>query len=108
MGKAVRIAIDDLPDAPLDAAATFHAEYVTGVLKQANSVDVMVLIFPPADHAHHGWRLASVQDLARTAAPVRVNAIVGADDAGIAKAADWLETAPGITGHVLRIEGETA
>lgn len=104
MAKAVRIAIGDLPDAPLDAAATFHAEHVTDVLARAKSVDVTTLTFAPADHTHRSWRLAAVQELARAVAPARLNAVAGAAEAGLAKAADWLESAPGVTGHLLAIE----
>jgi hypothetical protein len=63
-----------------------------------------VLIFPPAPHDHRGWRLAAVQDLAREAAPRRVNGIVGADDTAIAETQAWLEQAPGVTGQLLAVE----
>lgn len=103
MTKAVRMAICDLPDAPLAAAAAFHGEHVTGLLDAAKSARVLTITFPPAEHAHRGWRLAAVQALARAAAPARVNAIVGADDDAIAEAARWLEQAPGVTGHMLSL-----
>ncbi len=104
MTKAVRIVIGDLPDAPLAAAARFHAEHASGLLAQAKSVDVTAIIFPPADHGHALWRKAAVQELARAAAPSRVNAIVGTHEAGLAQTAQWLEQAHGVTGHVLTIE----
>jgi hypothetical protein len=64
----------------------------------------LVLIFPPASHDHRAWRLAAVQDLAREAAPRRVNAIVGADEAAIAETLAWLEQAPGVTGQLLAVD----
>lgn len=103
MTQAVRMAICDLPDAPLAAAAAFHGEYVPLVLAQASDVAVTTIIFAPAEHTHRGWRLAAVQALARAAAPARVNALVGADDDAIAEAARWLEQAPGVTGHMLSL-----
>ena len=63
----------------------------------------LVLIFPPAPYDHRGWRLAAVQDLARAAAPGRVNAIAGDDEAAIAQALAYLEGAPGVTGQLLAV-----
>jgi len=63
----------------------------------------LVLIFPVAAYDHRGWRLAAVQDLAREAAPKRVNAIVGDDEQAIAATARWLAQAPGITGQILAV-----
>ena len=63
----------------------------------------LALVFAPAPYDHRGWRLAAVQDLARQAAPTRVNAIVGDDEKAIAATLAWLERAPGITGQLLDI-----
>jgi hypothetical protein len=63
----------------------------------------LVLVFPPADYTHHGWRVAAVQDLARAAAPTRVNAIAGEDERAIADTLAWLTQAPGITGQLLAV-----
>ncbi len=104
MADFARIAIADLPSSPLAAASSFHGAHVTNLLECAKGMDVITIILPPADHAHCAWRLAAVQELARAAAPTRVNAIVGTDAAGIARTADWLEQAAGVTGHVLTIE----
>ena len=48
-------------------------------------------------------RLAArrVQDLARDAAPARVNGVVGSDEDAIAATLAWLEQAPGVTGQLL-------
>ncbi|MXP41476.1 hypothetical protein GRI75_07445 [Altererythrobacter soli] len=67
----------------------------------------MVLIFPPAPHDHRAWRLAAVQDLAREAAPRRVNAVAGDDESAVAEALAWLEQAPGITGQLLAVDGKS-
>ncbi len=63
-----------------------------------------MIVFPPADHTHSGWRLAAVQQLARDLAPLRVNAVASADEAAIAAAARYLTQAPGLTGQVLVLD----
>ena len=63
----------------------------------------LVVIFPPAPCDHRAWRVTAVQDLAREAAPKRVNAVVGEDESAIADALGWLEQAPGITGQLLAV-----
>jgi hypothetical protein len=64
-------------------------------------------VFPSAPYDHRGWRLAAVQDLAREAAPIRVNGVAGDDDAAIAAALHWLAAAPGITGQLLAVDGNS-
>jgi hypothetical protein len=64
----------------------------------------LVLIFPAASYDHRGWRLAAVQDLAREAAPRRVNALVGDQEGARAAAVEWLAQAPGITGQLLAVD----
>jgi len=63
----------------------------------------LVLVLPAAAYDQRGWRLAAVQDLAREAAPRRVNAIAGDDDEAIAATAEWLAQAPGITGQLFAV-----
>ena len=92
--------IASLPDSALDAATAFHREW----LPRARNGDWdVVLVFQPASFDHRGWRLAVVQDLAREAAPRRVNALVGSDEQAIAMAAEWLASAPGVTGQLLAL-----
>ena len=107
------------PDGPLDAAKYFHNEIlpeVRGAIAETGlyadsaaldpnpaALDSVVLILPAAGHEHRGWRLAAIQELAREAAPKRVNAIVGDDDATIRTASKWLAAAPGITGQLLAV-----
>ena len=64
----------------------------------------LVLIFPPADHTHRGWRLAVVQGLAREHAPLRVNALASASEPAIAEALAYLEAAGGVTGLYLPLD----
>lgn len=99
------VRIEGLPADPLDAAAAFHADHVP-VLRAAG--DDLLIVFTPADHTHRGWRLAAVQDLARAAAPRRVNALASAAEAAIASAARYLAAAPGLTGQVLALDDEGA
>lgn len=96
--------VGDLPAAPLDAAARFHSEWVP----QARALFAMgdiALVLPPAAHEHQGWRLAAVQELAREAAPARVNGVAGIDEAAIAETVAYLAAAPGITGQLLAVGG---
>ncbi|MXO60272.1 hypothetical protein GRI89_12060 [Altererythrobacter salegens] len=63
----------------------------------------LVIVFPPATHEHRGWRLAAVQNLARVAAPLRVNGIAANDETAIARTLAFLQDAPGVTGQVLEV-----
>jgi hypothetical protein len=97
--QVVRIA--DLPPAPLDAAAAFHARVLPKLPCQAD----LLLVFPPADHSHRLWRLAAVQELARAAAPGhRVNAIAAQSEAGLAAARALIDSGQGITGQYLVLD----
>jgi len=96
--------IEGLPPSALDAAAAFHAGY----LPQARAllggeVEALALVFPEASRDHAGWRRAAVADLARAAAPKRVNAIAGEDPAAIEETLAWLAQAPGVTGQLLPV-----
>jgi hypothetical protein len=93
--------IDGLPEAPLDAAADFHARILPKLRRQAD----LLLAFPPADHSHRLWRLAAVQELARAAAPGhRVNAIAAHSEAGLAVARALIDSGHGITGQYLVLD----
>ena len=98
-----------LPAAPLDAAAHFHREIVPAARRLMGEGADIVVTFAPADHAHDGWRLAAIQELAREAAPCRVNAVVGgpADHDGIAQAIAFLHGSAGITGQVVKVGGKS-
>ncbi len=105
MGQAV-LRVEGLPEAPLDAAAAFHARYLAEARAALGHADAIVLVFAPAGHEHRGWRLAAVQELAREAAPKRVNAVAGDDPDAIARTAAWLAETPGITGQILPVDGK--
>jgi hypothetical protein len=96
------VRVGPLPDAALEAAAEFHARVVP-LIDPPHPGEDLVLIFPPTPYDHRGWRLAAVQDLARAAAPARVNAIAGDDEAAIAETVAYLESAPGVTGQLLAV-----
>jgi hypothetical protein len=88
------VRVGPLPDRAIEAAAAFYATPLP-------SGQDLALIFPPAPYDHRAWRLAAVQDLARGAAPARVNGVVGSDEDAIAATLAWLEQAPGVTGQLL-------
>lgn len=96
-----------LPESPLDAAAEFHAVIVPQARAALIASDV-VLAFSSADHPHAAWRLAAVQELAREAAPGRVNAVAGPAGAGQAAVLAYLDRAPGVTGQVLQVDSNLA
>ena len=94
-----RIVALDLPEQALGAAAAFHVR-ILPLVRHAAEEDIVIL-FAAADHTHEGWRRAAVQELAREAAPCRVNAIAGGDAASTELICAYLEKAPGVTGQVL-------
>ncbi len=98
------IRVDTLPAAPLDAAAQFHAQWVPPIRKALSEEAMVTIQFPPADYPHKSWRLAAIQELAREAAPVRVNGLEADDDAAVSAALDYLDNAPGITGQLLSLD----
>ena len=94
----IRMEIGNLPDDPLDAAAAFHGDWLG---KARAAPDDLLMVFPPAHHTHRRWRLAATQELARAAAPRRVNAVASDNKDAIDEAAAYLADAPGITGQYL-------
>ncbi len=105
MKALVRIAARGLPTAPLDAAAAFHAR-VLPQARRATGSD-MLLLFDPADHSHETWRRGAVEELAREAAPCRVNGAVGGSADGVESLCDYLNNAPGVTGQVFALDGNS-
>ncbi|MBO0749701.1 MAG: hypothetical protein J2O44_04620 [Porphyrobacter sp.] len=106
MEQAV-LRIEGLPQGALDAAAQFHAEWLPRAREALAEAGAVALVFPPAPYDHRGWRLAAVQDLAREAAPKRVNAVAGDDEPAIADTLAWLAQVPGITGQLLAVDGKS-
>ena len=102
MGGNALVEVTGLPAAPIDAAAAFHRDFAPQVRSYAREGDVAV-VFDHADHTHRGWRLAVVQELAREAAPRRVNAIEGEDERYVSELLYYLQSAPGVTGQLLEV-----
>lgn len=100
--------VEGLADGALMAAAQFHAEILPQALEVLLGGEDIILAFPAADHSHRAWRLAVVQQLARDAAPLRVNGLVGGNEAAIAAATTYLAQSPGVTGQLLALDGEGA
>jgi hypothetical protein len=100
--------VGPLPGDALAASAGFHAEVLPKVLAELKRREALTLVFAPADHTHRAWRLAAVQGLAREFAPVRVNALASDDERAIAAALAYLESAQGVTGQLLRLDGNGA
>jgi len=100
------VRVGALPDDALAAAAEFYAR----ILPQVHSAsgEDLVLVFEPASHEHRAWRLAVVQQLARDHAPQRINAIESDDETAIAAAMTYVDQAPGLTGQLLRLDGNGA
>lgn len=102
----LRIDVRGLPDSPLDAAAEFLVRIVPQVRSDAaadTAADIAV-IFDSADHTHDDWRLATIRQLARDAAPQRVNAATGPDGAALDDVLAYLAHAPGVTGQILIVD----
>lgn len=98
-----QIEVGLLPDAALEAASAFmalHLEAVRAVLADPGT-SALAIVMPPAPHDHRDWRLALARDLAREAAPKRVNLVAGHPDERIASALRFLADAPGVTGQYL-------
>ena len=100
-----RIDARDLPAASLDATVEFARTFLNKA-RQASG-DVIVL-FAPADHTHAGWRKAAIEELAREAAPRRVNAVVAPDETAANEVLDYLARAHGVTGQVLELAAASA
>ena len=102
--------IEQLPDDALEAAAEFYARDLEVLMLElagpSTPGEDLLIVFPPASHEHRAWRLAAIQDLARRAAPVRVNGVVREDGADLAAASRFLAGAPGITGQLLAIAAD--
>jgi len=103
MGQGV-LRVEGLPERALDAAAAFHAQWLTRAREKLAGADTLALVFACAPYDHRDWRLAAVQNLARESAPKRVNAISGSDEAAVARTVEWLAQAPGITGQLLAVD----
>jgi hypothetical protein len=100
--------VGPLPEEALAAAAQFHAGVLPRLIEELAQGEHLALVFAPADHTHRAWRLAAVQGLARQYAPVRVNALASDDERAIAATLSYLDTAEGVTGQYLPLDGNGA
>jgi hypothetical protein len=110
MGQGV-LRVEGLPNSALGAAEAFYEAWLPqarAALNPLRSGEDLVIVFPSAPYDHRDWRLAAVQNLAREAAPQRVNGIAGDDNDAIAATLHWLASAPGITGQLLATDGRSA
>jgi len=101
MQQVQRIA--ELPDEPLQASATYFAQYLDAALRELgqSKTSGLVVILPSAGPDHDDWRRSLARDLARKSAPKRTNVIgVASEDAEEAMLA-YLRNAPGVTGQYL-------
>jgi len=92
-----------LPGNPLDAAGAFmafHLENARALLAEPDCT-ALAIILPPAGREHRDWRLALARDLAREAAPKRVNIVAGAPGEQRTAILSFLADAPGVTGQYL-------
>lgn len=97
------IEVGQLPDGALDAGVAFmalHLEAARALLADPDT-SALAIILPPALHDHRDWRLALARDLAREAAPTRVNIVAGPPGEARAATLRFLADAPGVTGQYL-------
>ena len=98
-----QIAIDLLPDGALDAQTAFmafHLEAARALLADP-ATTALAIVLPPAARDHRDWRLALARDLAREAAPGRVNIVSGHPGEALSATLRFLADAPGVTGQYL-------
>ncbi len=104
MGSAAPaiIRVDRLPDAALDAARAFHANWAEKVrTAAAQGSEKVVVVMHPAPFDHTDWRRAAARDLARAHPDHCVNIVAGLDSGALARMVDFLGRAPAITGQYL-------
>jgi len=96
-----------LGESPLDAAARFHAHIVPSIRAMMANGSELVVMFDPADHSHTSWRKAAIEELAREAAPCRINGVIARaqDKQDTAQTIQFLHKSPGITGQILQVDG---
>ncbi len=99
-----RLTIADLPDAPLEAARAFHADWLARA-EALLAEDDLLIALPPADHTHTEWRSAAAAMLARAGVPRRAFVVAG-EGRALDETERFLAAAPGITGQYLETASE--
>lgn len=92
-----------LPEGALDAAGAFmalHLAKARAILAEPGTT-ALAIVFPPAPHNHRDWRFALARDLAREAAPKRVNVVAGTPGAARTATLRFLADALAVTGQYL-------
>lgn len=97
-----RIAARDLPEDPLAASLAFDLHHRPAALAVLALDEDLLIEFDPASHTHEEWRRAAVAMLARAHAPLRVNAVAGAQGDRFEEVVRYLGQAPGVTGQYLQ------
>jgi hypothetical protein len=96
-----RLDVAVLPESALDAGTAFMAEHLAAAraILADPETTALAIILAPATHDHGDWRLALARDLAREAAPKRVNVVAGTPGAALEATLRFLADAPGVTGQ---------
>lgn len=106
-----RIEARDLPALSLDAASAFHTLILPQIRGASASGDASgdncVVLFDPADHSHESWRKAAIGELAREAAPCRLNGVIGSSQSAIDEICDYLANAQGVTGQIFETDSNS-
>lgn len=98
-----QLEIGRLPENALGAQTAFmalHLEAARAALADP-ATTALAIILPPAPRDHRDWRLALARDLAREAAPRRVNIVSGHPGEALSATLRFLADAPGVTGQYL-------
>lgn len=107
MSQAV-LRVDYLPAGAIQAAEEFQRQWLAqsrALLVEGCSA--LAIVLPSAAPDHTDWRRALARDLARQVAPARVNVVAG-EGAAVDAALAYLDTASGVTGQYLRLDGQGA
>jgi len=107
MSPAV-LRIAGLPAGAIEAAAAFYGEWLQQATHLLAGGNPVAIVMEPAPYDHTDWRRAAARDLARSAAPARVNIVAGDDEPAIAATLAFLESASGVTGQYLPLTRQSS
>jgi len=98
-----QLAVTLLPDSALDAQTAFMALHLKAAraLLADPATTALAIVLPLAPRDQRDWRLALARDLAREAAPKRVNIASGPPGERLQATLRFLADAPGVTGQYL-------